>query len=72
MAYKEKKCIAYSTGASGPRLGCQDGRVLLRALFQIADWRLVVFSQGGRGEEDFLDLFYKSTNPILECSALKI
>ena len=53
VAYKEQKCIAYSSGASCPRLGCQHGGVLLRALFQIADWKLVVFSQGGRREEDF-------------------
>lgn len=46
MAYKQQKLISHRSGS--PRARCQHGRGLVRALFQVADRRLLVVPSCGR------------------------
>ena len=55
--------------AGSPRSRCQHGQVLVKALFWVADCRLLVVSlHGGRDKEALWRLFYEGTNPIHEGS----
>ena len=64
MAYKQPKCISHSSGAEGPRSGCQQSG------FDEGPLLGCVLTRQKRGETVLWDLFYKGTNPIQEGSTL--
>lgn len=67
MAYEQEKFISHSSAVWKSKIGCQHGWVAVKAVFGVADFRLLTMSShGGKG------LCYKGTDVIHEGSTLMI
>ena len=58
VAYKHQKFILYNLEAGSPRSGCQHGRVLVKALFQVADCRRLLVSSRDEGARELSGAYF--------------